>query len=204
MANSKTYLTRVRKFHQGITPDALEDEFDNLTKSLNKIVAEIISPLTKQTNEITGVINNSVRLNAIEYNGKVYNGYEPNYIIHSLDVNVTLNEDIFLTSVSEGDILSFIHFPRKQGFVAVSSDLTFKIFDSEAIFFTGEDIGIDQASSHDQSIWKVYTQNDVIYYRFDAETSPLDTGAGTLVAVILKKPNVKNLTIQPINVGVSL
>jgi hypothetical protein len=97
-----------------------------------------------------------------------------------------------------------LHFPRSEGFVAVSSDLEFRIFDSDGNFFTGEDIGVAEANNHDQSVWKVYTQNDIIYYRFEAGTTPFDTGEGKIVAVLLRKPDVKTLTIQPINMGAIL
>lgn len=200
----KTYYTRVRKFQNGITPEALEDEFDNLAKTLNKIVSEMIIPVSKQANATATVVNNSVKLNTIQYNEKLYSGYEADYIIKDVDVNTPVAEDLFLARVKEGDLLAFIHFPRKTGFVATSSDLEFRAFDSDGNFFTGKDIGIESANPHDESIWKIYSQDDIIYYRFEAEATPFDTGEGKIIAVILRKPDVKSLTIQPINIGVVL
>lgn len=204
MAKYSPYFRRKNNFHKGMDADSIESEFDNLLKTFNKLVDEVIVPQNKNLQQLTAGFNNSVRMNTITYNEKVYSGLNADYVQKDIDVNTPAGEDLVLANVSEGDTLAFIWVPRKTGFIAVSSDLTFVVKDAGGSFFLGDEIGIEGKGTHEEVIFKTYTQDDVIYYRFEAGSTPFDTGEGKIIALILRKPDVKTLTISPINVGALL
>lgn len=190
-------LKRAVNFNDGITPERLEREFDNLFKRLNKDVLPIATNLTKsptvtlanpnQPNDgkpnPLDPKNNPALVNAVIYNTQAYYGGRTDLIIKDFDYTIGDGTGRGLTTMNVGDLLMWLIIiidPLEDGsvFVGVSN---FQVNDSKHPLIKNEEINMGMVSSPLYPKFIYYNESDIIQYTM---TGTVTSGRGKIVAII--------------------